>query len=247
MINLKEVVRHFAFRAPTYDISSRWCTDDALAARLIELLKPRGTESVLDVACGTGLVARFLRPYVNYIVGLDITPEMLGHARPHLDDMLLADAEALPCRDGQFDLVICRQGIQFLDAPRAVTEMVRVARPGARVCLVNLCAYGADDRDEYFEILHLRNPVRRNFFLREDLIRLLEQAGCRHVDFTDHVSVEAIDVWSENAAIGEQEKTRIRELYLRASPAFRKHHRVELDSSGRIRDHMLFGIGIGLT
>ena len=51
----------------------------------------------------------------------------------------------------------CRQGIQFMDDRAAVAEMVRVARPGRRICLIHLVAYGREDRDEYFEIL---DPVR---------------------------------------------------------------------------------------
>jgi SAM-dependent methyltransferase len=240
-----QVVNYFTRRAPDYDESSHWCTDEALVRRLCELLDPRSTDVLLDVACGTGLVARALRPHVARVVGVDITPEMLDRGRPHLDEALLADAEALPFAGGGFDLVVCRQGVQFLDAPRAVAEMVRVTRPGGKVCLINLCAYGPDDRDEFFEILRLRNPVRRNFFLREDLARLLRDAGCRHAVVHDHVSAEDIDVWAGKAAIPERDAVRIRELYLRASPAFRRLHRVEQDAAGRVRDHMLFGIAIG--
>jgi SAM-dependent methyltransferase len=245
MTTPEQVIDYFTRRAPEYDASSHWCTDAVLARRLVELLGPGAGDVVLDVACGTGLVARALRPHVARVLGVDITPEMLDRARPYLDEGLLADAEALPFAAGRFDLVVCRQGIQFLDAPRAVAEMVRVTRPGGKVCLINLCAYGPEDRDEFFAILRLRNPVRRNFFLREDLRRLLHDAGCRQAVVHDHVSAEDIDVWSGKAAIGTEERERIRELYLQASPAFRRLHRVEQDASGRIRDQMLFGIAIG--
>jgi len=241
----EQIVRHFTRRAPNYDASSHWCTDDSLVDRLLTVLQPQPADVVVDVACGTALVARALRPHVARVVGVDITPEMLEQGRPHLDEAILADAEAMPLADHRFDLVVCRQGIQFLNAPAAVAEMVRVTRPGGRVCLVNLCAYGTDDRDEFFEILRLRNPVRRNFFLREDLVRLLHAAGCRHVSSHDHVSVEVVDIWTEHAAIGAAEQARIRDLYLGASPAFRKLHRVEIDPAGRVLDRMLFGIIIG--
>lgn len=243
---VEKVIHYFTQRAPDYDCSSRWCMDEALSNRLIDLLQPRPADVVLDVACGTGLVARALRPHVARIVGVDVTPEMLHRAGDSLDEPLLAKAEALPFDDGQFDLVVCRQGLQFLDVSRAVVEMVRVARPGGKICLINLCAYGPEDRDEFFEILRLRNPVRRNFFLSEDLRQLLRNAGCRQVALHDHVSVEDIGIWSGKAAIGEPQINRIRELYLQASAAFRRLHRVEQDASGRIRDHMLFGIAIGI-
>ena len=52
-------------------------------------------------------------------------------------------------------------------------EMARVARPGGAVCLIQLCAYGPEDREEYFEVLRLRNPARQNFYERADLGSLL--------------------------------------------------------------------------
>jgi len=241
----EQVIDYFTRRAPEYDASSHWCTDEVLADRLRRLLKPRPTDVVLDVACGTGLVALALRPHVARIVGVDVTPEMLERGRPHLDEALLADAEHLPFKNSEFDLVTCRQGLQFLDAAKATAEMLRVTRPGGKVCLIHLCAYGDGDRDEFFEILRLRNPVRRNFFLRDDLARLLREAGCGRVELHDHVSPEDVGIWSGKAAIGDDAVGRIHEKYLQASDAFTRLHHVEVDALGRIRDHMLFGIAIG--
>jgi SAM-dependent methyltransferase len=239
------VIQHFTRRAPEYDDSSRWCTDEVLINKLHEVLQLTGTEMVLDVACGTALMARALRARVARVVGVDITPEMLDRGRPHLDEAILANAEALPFDAGRFDLTICRQGLQFLDAPRAVAEMVRVTRPGGQVCLINLCAYGDDDRQEFFEILRLRNPARRHFFVREDLERLLRQAGCRTVTVHDHISIEDVNIWSSKAAIDDDRIGQLRDVYLQASPAFRQRHRLEVNADGRIIDHMLFGIAVG--
>jgi SAM-dependent methyltransferase len=247
MATSDKVIDYFTRRAPDYDASSHWCMDEALVERLRGLLQPRPTDVLLDVACGTGLIARALRPYVARVVGVDVTPEMLARGRPHLDEALLADAERLPLEAGRCDLVTCRQGIQFLDAARATAEMVRVARPGGKVCLIHLCAYGDEDRDEFFEILRLRNPARRNFFLREDLVRLLREVGCQRVELHEHISPEDVGTWSGKAAIGDDDVGQIREKYLRASDPFKRLHRLEVDASGRIRDHMLFGIAIGIA
>ncbi len=240
----QDVVAHFTDRAARYDRSSRWCTDPALRDRVLGLLRPGPGDEVLDVACGTGLVSRWFKGRVRRVVGLDLTPAMFEQARPHVDELVAGRAEAMPFDDDRFDLVICRQGTQFMDDAAAVREMVRVARPGGRVCLVNLCAYGPEDRDAFFEILRWRNPARRNFYLREDLARLLRDAGCDEVAVHDHVSVEDVDAWSDNGAIGEDRREAIRAVYRRAGPAFRRLHAVEI-APGRIVDHMLFGIAIG--
>ena len=132
-----------------------------------------------------------------------------------------------------------------MDDAKAITEMARAARPGGLVCVINLCAYGEEDKEEYFEILRLRNPVRRNFYLRSDLQQLFENAGLEEISIHDHISIENVDVWSDNGAISEARREAIRKMYREASDAFSKHHQVELEETGLIVDKMLFGIAVG--
>lgn len=237
------VIEHFTARAARYNVSSHWVNDDALGAFTVEALSPRPEHALLDVACGTGLVSKHFRGKVARIVGVDVTRAMFDQAAPHVDELVEAPGEALPFPSASFDLVVCRQGIQFMRDQEAVAEMVRVLRPGGRVALVHLCAYGEADRREYFEILRLRNAARRNFYLRDDLARLLHQAGATDVRVLDFVSVEDVDAWSNTGAIDEGDREAIREVYRQASPAFRELHAVQVGE--RIVDHMLFGVAVG--
>ena len=244
-ITREDVREHFTARAERYDRSSRWVTDPALQERVWALLQPSAADEVLDVACGTGLVSAWFKGRVARVVGADITEAMFAQARDRLDELVVTPAESLPFDDGSFDIVICRQGTQFMDDAAAVREMVRVLRPGGRVCIINLCAYGEEDREEYFEILRLRNPARRNFYLREDLHRLLEQAGCATAAVHEHISIEDVDAWSDNGAIEEARREGIRAVYRDASGAFSRLHAVSSPDGDRFFDHMLFGIAIG--
>lgn len=240
----QDVVEHFTARAGGYDRSSAWCTDEDLGRVVLGLTEPQPEHHVLDVACGTGLVSRLFAGRVARLIGVDVTEAMAEQARPCLDELVITPAEALPFADASFDITTCRQGIQFMELPAAVREMVRVTRPGGRVVLINLCAYGPEDRDEYFEILRLRNPVRRHFFLPGQLSELLTEAGCAEVERHDYVSVEDVDVWSDNGAIEEEAREAIRQVYRDASPDFRRLHAVE-QTDGRIIDRMLFEIAVG--
>lgn len=192
---------HFTARASKYDASSRWCTDDALLARMFALSEVGGEHKVLDVACGTGLVSAAFHGRVGHLVGVDLTPAMFEQARPHVDELVPGSGEALPFADDTFNAVVCRQGIQFMDAPVAVAEMVRVCKPGGRIVLADLCAYGPEDRDEYFEVLRLRNPARRNFFVEGDVAELLFEAGCASVDIHQYISTEDVDAWSDRKSV----------------------------------------------
>ena len=108
----------------------------AFADELVEDVTP-GTR-VLDVACGTGIVARRAAARGATVVGVDLNPGMLDVARsaePGIE-WIEADATALPPADDAFDMVICQQGLQFMaDPAAAVAEMRRVLAPGGRLTI----------------------------------------------------------------------------------------------------------------
>jgi ubiquinone/menaquinone biosynthesis C-methylase UbiE len=95
------------------------------------------TMRIIDVACGTGIVARLARQRCRgraSVVGVDVSAPMLEVAReiePGID-WREGDAAALPIRrDEQFDRVLCQQGLQFFaDRERAARELRRAAAPG---------------------------------------------------------------------------------------------------------------------
>ncbi|MFZ5480217.1 MAG: class I SAM-dependent methyltransferase [Myxococcota bacterium] len=244
MSNPMDARTHFTQRAARYNVSSHWVSDPEIGKFVWSKLSPRATDSVLDVACGTGQVSAIFKGRVAKVTGADITEAMFEQARPHVDELVMAPGEKLPFADGTFDIATCRQGIQFMDDARAVREMVRVVKPGGKVCLIHLCAYGEEDKAEYFEILRLRNEARKNFYLRGDLARLLVNAGAPEVHLHDWVSVEDVDVWSNTGAIREEDREAIRNVYRTASPAFLELHAAKVGD--RIVDHMLFGVAIGV-
>jgi ubiquinone/menaquinone biosynthesis C-methylase UbiE len=112
-----------------------------LAEQLVARSAPRDGERVLDVACGTGIVARLAAQCVGArgtVAGVDVNEGMLAvaQAQDASIDWRRGDIEALPLADGAVDLVLCQQGLQFF--PRraaALAEMRRVLAPGGRVAL----------------------------------------------------------------------------------------------------------------
>jgi SAM-dependent methyltransferase len=97
--------------------------------------------TVLDVACGTGVVAVAAAERVGRsgaVTGVDINPGMIAvAARTDGVRWTQADAARLPFPDGAFDRVLCQAGLQFVpDRLGALREMRRVLRPGGRVALL---------------------------------------------------------------------------------------------------------------
>jgi ubiquinone/menaquinone biosynthesis C-methylase UbiE len=123
-------------------VQTAWPATPFVSA-LIEKASLTAGTSILDVACGTGYVARAALAVVGpsgRVAALDVNGQRVAYARtltagsaPAIE-WHEASAEDMPFKDGEFDAVLCQQGLQhFPQLSRAVAEMARVAGPGARI------------------------------------------------------------------------------------------------------------------
>jgi ubiquinone/menaquinone biosynthesis C-methylase UbiE len=134
---------------------ARWAT------YLVQLANPQLGERVLDVACGTGIVARNIAPRVGLqgiVIGLDANPDMIDMARTAAEKEQIAiewytsSAEQLPFPDEHFDLILCQFGLMFFtDKHAALREMYRVLKKGGRVVL---SVWQGLDRHPFYQTLH---------------------------------------------------------------------------------------------
>jgi ubiquinone/menaquinone biosynthesis C-methylase UbiE len=117
------------------------------AEQLVARVALKQGDSVIDVACGTGIVARVARERLGpeaRIVGVDIAPAMLAVARSvdQTIDWRLGNATSIPVTaDEQFSVLTCHQGLQFMpDKDAAIRDMRRVLAPGGRLAIATWCA-----------------------------------------------------------------------------------------------------------
>ena len=115
-----------------------------VAGHLVRFAQVSAGEAVLDVGCGTGVVAITAARAGARVTGLDLTPQLLEEARGNariadLQQQVTwteGDAEALPYPDASFDVVLSQFGHMFAPRPEvAVAQMRRVLRPGGRVAI----------------------------------------------------------------------------------------------------------------
>ncbi|HEX6657861.1 MAG TPA: methyltransferase domain-containing protein [Ilumatobacter sp.] len=111
------------------------------APRLAEAAAVKPGDAVLDVACGTGIVARTAADIVGSegrVVGVDLNAAMLAVAarvRPDIE-WRQGDVAQLPFSDAEFDAVLCQMALMFFpDRARALGEMRRVIRPDGTVAV----------------------------------------------------------------------------------------------------------------
>jgi ubiquinone/menaquinone biosynthesis C-methylase UbiE len=114
------------------------------AVKLIKLAALKQNERVLDVACGTGIVARLASQHLGdagKIVGLDLNPLMLKVARQSASDVTMpiewreGSATDIQLPEAIFDVVFCQAGLMYFAELQAVQEMHRMLVPGGRLAL----------------------------------------------------------------------------------------------------------------
>jgi len=128
--------------------------------------EPRGDERALDVGTGTGPLALALAPLVREVVGIDLVPELLAHARQAAagyDNVTFVEGDtlALPFPNSSFDLVATSRTVHHVARPElALAEMTRVTRIGGRLLIVDEIA-SADPLEALAQnrIEHLRDPA----------------------------------------------------------------------------------------
>jgi len=179
------------------------------ASILVERVAVRHGERVLDVACGTGAVARLAAQRVGaagHVTALDINPRMLevGRSLPPVAgaaiEWLEGSALEMPLPDAAFDVVTCQLGLQFLpDRSRALREMRRVLSNTGRLAL---SVYGPIEHNPTTHALSesLDRRVRPGASLakrtehaladRDELHALVAEAGFEAVRVTtEHITV----------------------------------------------------------
>lgn len=139
--------------------------DEAALKLIVECSGAGPDDTVLDVACGPGLVVAAFARVVRHATGIDITPAMLERARAHAAEQGLTnvtwhqgDVLPLPWPDASFSIVTSRFAFHhFLDPLAVLREMRRVAAPGGRVVVIDSTPAPAR-ADAFNRMERLRDP-----------------------------------------------------------------------------------------
>ncbi|WP_433327452.1 class I SAM-dependent methyltransferase [Spirillospora sp. CA-294931] len=185
--------------------------------RLVSFIEPELDlgDVVLDVAAGTGMVARAVARRVRHVTALDLTPAMLEQGKREADrdgvtnvTFTRGDATDLPYLDRSFTLVITRLSLHQVSDPEAVVrEMVRVSRPGAAIVVADLVRPDEGDPDR---IERLRDPSHGTVLTADAIGGLLASAGAE-VKRTDRFDyVRPLSPWLELSQTPPETQEQIR-------------------------------------
>jgi ubiquinone/menaquinone biosynthesis C-methylase UbiE len=171
------IVEQFTKQAVPFSTATGIRDEDALRL-LVDFSGAGPADTVLDVACGPGLVVCAFASVVRHATGIDVTPAMIERARALAAEKglanvrwLVGDVLPLPYPDRTFSLVVSRFAFHHFPDPGAVlAEMKRVCAPGGRVVLVDVAA--SDDRAKATAFNHmekLRDPSHVRALTRAEL------------------------------------------------------------------------------
>jgi SAM-dependent methyltransferase len=170
------ILDQFTRQAALFSTAAPITSEDALRM-IVAAAQPGPDDTVLDVACGGGIVVCAFAPHVRRATGIDMTPAMLEEARRLAADKRLSnvdwqqgDVTSLPYPDAAFTIIVTRYSFHhFLDPLAVLREMVRVCAPGGRIVVVDTCA--SEDRAKaaaFNRLEKLRDPSHaRNLSLTE--------------------------------------------------------------------------------
>ncbi|CAL9361206.1 class I SAM-dependent methyltransferase [Streptomyces sp. enrichment culture] len=179
--------------------------DERMLRGLAEFCELSANDDLLDVACGTGALALYGARRVRSVTGVDISEGMIAVARRNAAERGLANTsfvcrnvERLDLEADRFSVVVSRSAFHHMARHREVfAGMVRCCRPGGRLCIQDVMAYGDEKKDRYFEEMerlidrshHLTYGKREFFELFKDngvkVTGLFESESL--LDFHDYV------------------------------------------------------------
>ncbi|WP_347986589.1 methyltransferase domain-containing protein [Methylomonas sp. AM2-LC] len=160
---------------------------------LLEIADVKNSDTVLDLACGPGIVACEFAKIAKHVTGLDVTPAMLAEAKHRQDNnaqenltWIEGDAGALPFPEESFSVVITRYSFHhLLDPETTLAEMHRVCKPGGRLVVADVIMQA--ERSAAFDRLEkLRDPSHHHALTEEEFVDLLNRSGLKNIRYIDY-------------------------------------------------------------
>jgi SAM-dependent methyltransferase len=179
----EHILDQFTRQAVPFATAAAIRNEDALN-RIVKMAQAGPGDTVLDVACGPGLLACAFARVARHVTGIDLTPAMLEQARAlqhrqGLENLTWQEGDVLPLpfADHSFSIVSTRFAFHhFLDPLAVLKEMRRVCRPGGRVVVAD-SAPASNKADAFNRMERLRDPSHVRALSPVELRGLFADAG----------------------------------------------------------------------
>jgi len=171
------VKQTFELRAQNYNNDMKWLDDEKIIKPMIPATF--GNNTALDICCGNGLLAKKLLETGWDVVAGDLSQDMLGKIdfEVRCQQMDVCD---IPYADNAFDLVVCRQGLQYTNMDVAIKSIMRVTSNEVRLGHVTINC--AEDEGFWHDYFSIAAPGRKSVVLPNEIPECVERCGLKIVD-----------------------------------------------------------------
>ena len=160
---------------------------------VLKLSEPKQSDSVLDIACGTGIISCEFAKIASHVTGIDLTPAMIEQAKILQKDNNLnnitwriGDVSNLPFDDNLFSIVVTRYSFHHIIEPKKVLEeMKRVCVPGGKIMIIDVTP-DKDKVDAYNQVEKLRDSSHVKALTFSELERMMKDAGLINLKSEHH-------------------------------------------------------------
>ena len=232
----------FGRQSVAYSKSSILANKDHLNL-IVDLVAPKRSDKVLDIATGNGFLAFELADRVSEVIGCDITRDMIDTAEVIRDERKLnnvtfkmMDAESLGFDDGFFDIVSCRFAFHHFTNPgKVMSEMVRVCKNGGTIVLVDgLSSEDAVKSKYHNEIEQIRDPSHVRRYPQSELEGMFRDAGLKIIHARNWDAGFYFDEWISIADPGDEIVEQLRRTMIDSIEDDKTGLNVRFDDEGRL-------------
>ncbi len=185
------------------------------------LTKVNREDSVLDVACGSGIVACALARVARQVTGIDLTPAMIEQARIlqvqkglHNLTWQIGDANPLPYKESSYSLVVTRYSFHhFIDPKSVLDEMKRVCIPRGRVAVIDVTPPEAKAQ-AYNHMERLRDPSHVRALLFTELQSMMRNAGLTDIKTGSYAMETELEKILHASQTNPDDAEKIRQLFI---------------------------------
>jgi ubiquinone/menaquinone biosynthesis C-methylase UbiE len=210
------IVEQFTQQAIPFTRVAGHSQQDALKS-LVEVSGLTAQDTVLDVACGPGLVACEFAKHTKQVTGIDLTPAMIEQATQRQQaqglsniNWQLGDVTQLPYADASFSMVITRFSFHhFVEPQMVLQEIWRVCEPCGTVMLVDV-ALPPEKVDTYNQMEKLRDPSHTRALTVQEFLNMAQQCGLQQLkiaEFKVEMELET-QLKASFPNLGDEEKLR---------------------------------------
>ena len=186
MDHFELVKNQFRKQAANFSDKQSNQTNESYLRWIVDSLPSAGEGRALDVAAGTGILARALAGRFDRVIAIDLSRDMLEQGKAETEqsgianvDFVEGNVERLPFRVESFDLVVSRFAFHhFPDPIKVLHEMKRVCKAGSVIAVIDIAAPGDPElANAYNRYERLRETSHTAALRREELESLFRDAG----------------------------------------------------------------------